>query len=113
MILSYHDSVPPTLADKQVNAYGSTGLQEGLLWRIWRIHLSAFLVYRAQGFSDARSMKRFIGFFPGLLGGRSFTSCVAASEKPAEFHRLSLPQLAVEMSQKSGRLMNCGNAGNA
>ena len=23
MILSYHDSVPPTFADKQVNAYGA------------------------------------------------------------------------------------------
>ena len=29
MILSYHDSVPPTFADKQVNAHGAPGLQEG------------------------------------------------------------------------------------
>jgi hypothetical protein len=27
MILSYKDSVPPTFADKQVNAYGALGLQ--------------------------------------------------------------------------------------
>src|SRR6266550_2872365 len=27
MILSYHDSVPPTFADKQVNAQGAPGLQ--------------------------------------------------------------------------------------
>ena len=27
MILSGHDSVPPTFADKQVNAYGAPGLQ--------------------------------------------------------------------------------------
>src|SRR6266496_5118325 len=26
MILSYHDSVPPTFADKQVNAHGTAGL---------------------------------------------------------------------------------------
>src|SRR5436190_12602078 len=26
MILSYHDSVPPTFADKQVNAHGAPGL---------------------------------------------------------------------------------------
>ena len=58
-------------------------------------------------------MKRFIGFFPGLFGGRAFIPCAAASEKPAEFHRVGLPQLAVEMSEKFGRLMNCGNAGNA
>ena len=29
MILSYHDSVPPTFADKQVNAHGAPGLQRG------------------------------------------------------------------------------------
>ena len=29
MILSYHDSVPPAFADKQVNAYGAPVLQEG------------------------------------------------------------------------------------
>ena len=27
MILSYHDSVPPTFADKQVNAYGTCALR--------------------------------------------------------------------------------------
>ena len=37
MILSYHDSVPPTFADKQVNAYGrvpSPGWDEAAIMRI-------------------------------------------------------------------------------
>jgi hypothetical protein len=52
-------------------------------------------------------MKRFLGFFPGLLGCRALSYGAAASEKPTGFHRLGPPQLAVETRKK-----NCGNAGN-
>ena len=34
MILSYHDSVPPTFADKQVNAYGAPAYKKAVLWPI-------------------------------------------------------------------------------